>query len=227
MIEEEWYKDYTLIIEDLKNKKPFAFSRWGDGEWLNIKKHPGENCDGNKYYHDLGDNLRQIVEVKQDYYMGAQSYKNNANVLRSDYHKYPHQEWINADVFHKASMRVVLGEFVDILKKEKVFYIGNNDLKKLNFIDNFLSIPQKNVWKFKDRVMELIKDNVTKDHKIFLFSAGMAANVFIHELWEYDKNNTYIDVGSVFDPYVDKFTRGYHKKVFDRNIKGKNTYVKD
>jgi hypothetical protein len=26
---------------------------------------------------------------------------------------------------------------------------------------------------------------------------------------------------------VDKFTRGYHKKVFDRNIKGKNTYVKD
>ena len=65
-------KTYDDIVEAIILSKPFAFSRWGDGEWLNIRKAPGGNCDGNLYYHDLGDALQQIVEVKQDYILGAQ-----------------------------------------------------------------------------------------------------------------------------------------------------------
>ena len=38
----------------------------------------------------------------------------------------------------------------------------------------------------------------------------MATNVFVDDLWKYNKNNTYMDVGSIFDPYVGRKSRGYH-----------------
>ena len=58
------------------------------------------------------------------------------------------------------------------------------------------------MWKAYDETLEQIKGSITPDHKIFLFSAGMCANVFVHDLWEHNEKNTYIDAGSVFDPYV-------------------------
>jgi len=203
--------NYEEILLKIKNKEPFAFSRWGDGEWLNIRKAPGQNCDGNIYYHDLGDELKKIVSVKQDYYLGAQDYKKFN--LFSDVENYQNQDWLDADVFHKASMNGELDNLIDTLKEIEVAYIGNISLKELSFIDTFVSIPYKNVWKFREKVVELIKSTISDHHKTYLFSAGMATNVFIHELWNYNKQNTYIDVGSIFDPYVGRNTRSYHKNL--------------
>lgn len=203
--------NYDELVSKIKNKDPLALSRWGDGEWLNIRKAPGTNCDGNIYYPDLGDRLEKIANVKQDYYMGAQDYK-KFNLL-SDVEKYDKQNWIDADMLHKASMEGRLDTLIDALEGTEVVYIGNKDLKNLAFIDTFIAIPDKNVWKFRDRVIEVIKTTITDEHKTYLFSAGMATNIFIHELWNYNKKNSYIDVGSVFDPYVGKNTRSYHKNL--------------
>jgi len=165
----------------------------------------------------LGDYLEKIVNVKQDYYMGAQDYK-KFNLL-SDVEKYDKQSWIDADMLHKASMDGNLDSLINVLEDVEVVYIGNEALKDLSFVDTFVAIPAKNVWRFRDRVMEVIKTTITTEHKTYLFSAGMATNVFIHELWNHNKNNSYIDVGSVFDPYVGRNTRSYHKnlKIATRN----------
>lgn len=196
------------INKKINKKTPFAFSRWGDGEWLNIRKSPGMNCDGNIYYHDLGDELRKIVEVRQDYYLGAQDYKKFK--LLSDVEKFPNQDWVDADVFHKASMENRLGSFIETLQEANILYVGNDTHRNLNFIDKFIEIPYSNVWKYKEKLLELLKSSIDENHKIYLFSAGMATNVFIHEMWSINKENTYIDVGSVFDPYVGRKTRSYH-----------------
>jgi len=209
--------NYNELVLKIKDKDPFALSRWGDGEWLNIRKAPGTNCDGNIYYPDLGDYLEKIVNVKQDYYMGAQDYK-KFNLL-SDVEKYDKQSWIDADMLHKASMDGNLDSLITVLEEVEVVYIGNETLKDLSFVDTFVAIPAKNVWRFRERVIEVIKTTITTEHKTYLFSAGMATNVFIHELWNHNKNNSYIDVGSVFDPYVGRNTRSYHKnlKIETRN----------
>ena len=217
--------EFEQILNDLRNRKPFALTRWGDGEWCNIDKVIGTNCDGSFYYSDLGDRLLEIVSEKQDYYMASFDRKTpDADV---NFSKYP-QEWISANVLHRASIDGKLDIFVEAISNLNVFYVGNKHLKNMSFINNFLTIPEKNVWKFKDTVMKHIKENIVdNESKVFLFSAGMASNVFIHDLWNYNKNNTYIDVGSVFDPYVGRFTRQYHKKVYERHIRGKLKYVKD
>jgi hypothetical protein len=202
-------KNYDDIVESILLSKPFAFTRWGDGEWLNIAKAPGGNCDGNLYYHDLGEALEEIVSTKQEYVIGAQDLAHN---LPSSVHKYPQQDWIDADIFHKASIGGRMYLLAEALEDEHVVYIGNKDLKELPFINEFIEIPSSNVWRWKDELLSRVKSTIEKDtHKLYLFSAGMATNVFIDELWKLDSTQTYIDVGSVFDPYVGKHTRSYHK----------------
>ena len=198
------------ILFKLETNQPFALTRWGDGEWYNIRKLKGANCDGNIYYPDLGDALKEIVSVKQDYILGAQDYKTFN--LDSDVEKY-YQDWIDADIFHKASMQGNLQPLIETLKNKYVTYIGNQDLKKLSFVTEFITIPQNNVWLQREALLNLVRSTFDDKQKVYCFSAGMATNVFIHELWKENKTNTYIDVGSVFDPYVGKATRGYHKSL--------------
>ena len=67
-------EELSEICEKLRDNVPFAFSRWGDGEWIMVSKTYDErknaNIDGNIYYDDLADKLKYIVSQKQDYYMG-------------------------------------------------------------------------------------------------------------------------------------------------------------
>ena len=48
-----------------------------------------------------------------------------------------------------------------------------------------------------------------------VFRGPNTRNVFVDDLWKYNKNNTYMDIGSVFDPYVGRRSRGYMR---DHNI---------
>lgn len=197
------------IIKKINNHEPFAFTRWGDGEWYNINKVKGKNCDGNTYFEDLGDELLKIVSEQQDYFLGTQTL---INYSIQESKKHP-QNWVDADVFHKASMKGNLNIFIDELEKQHVVYIGNKSLSKLTFINEFIEIPINDSWKSKEEILEKVKNTYSNKLKVYLFSSGMASNYFIHVLWKENKNNIYIDVGSVFDPYVGKKTRSYHKNL--------------
>jgi hypothetical protein len=206
------------VISKIESNTPFAFTRWGDGEWYNLNKKSGQNCDGNIYYHDLGDRLFEIVSVPRDYHMGVQTLM-SFSVQQAN--KYP-QQWGDSDVFHKALMNNSLMPFIDSLRKFHVVYIGNESLKILPFINEFIEIPYSNIWNTRDDLMTSVVKTFDPDvHKIYCFSAGMATNVFIHDLWQINKMNTYIDVGSVFDPFVGRNTRRYHETLNVNKLKEK------
>jgi len=198
------------LTDKIDNNQPFAFSRWGDGEWLNVNKHKGSNCDGNVYYEDLGDALLEIASTKQNYHMGMQTLITWSSQQANKYD----QNWGDADVMHRASMQNELQPFIKSLTSAHIVYIGNESLKSLPFINEFIEIPYTNIWNDRktliSRITETFDDNICK---VYCFSAGMATNVFIDQLWKLNNNNTYIDVGSVFDPYVGRITRSYHRKL--------------
>lgn len=197
------------IIIKLSNCEPFAFSRWGDGEFFNVNGVDGSNCDGNIYYKDMGEELLKILQVKQDYYMGVQTmvmYSVNESK------KYD-QDWVDSDVFHRASINGGLEVLINQFDENNIVYIGNETLSKLPFINDFIEIPYNNVWLKREEVMNIIKSNLDDTYKVFLFSAGMVSNYFIDKIWGIDKSNAYIDVGSVFDPYVGRLSRTYHKNL--------------
>ena len=202
------------IIKKINKNEPFAFTRWGDGEWYNVNKVKGKNCDGNTYYEDLGDELLKIVSEEQDYFLGVQTLI-NYSVQESK--KYP-QKWVDADVFHKSSIEGNLHSFITELEKKHIVYVGNKSLGNLTFIDEFIEIPLNDCWKSKEEILERVKNTFSDKLKVYLFSSGMASNYFIHVLWKENKNNILIDVGSVFDPYVGRKTRSYHRNLKIKNI---------
>lgn len=217
------FKNNNKFFEELKNKFdnkiPFAFSRWGDGEWATVSKENTEdtNCDGNIYYKDLGDKLESIVSEKQNYYMGHQNNKNMFSLRQN----YP-QDWVNSDLLHEMSEAGELHRFFKIFDAHHIVYIGNKSLSKLPFVDEFIEIPYKNVWLDYVEVMEEIKSKIVdKLFKVFLFSAGMASNSFIHDAWMYNKENIYMDASSAFDPYVGRISRSYMKGL---TINSNNVY---
>ena len=198
------------ICEKLRDQVPFTFSRFGDGEWLAISQAQpdGTNCDGNKYYKDLGKRLEEIISKKQDYYIGHQNV--DAYTLKKDYP----QDWVNSDIFHELSEMQGLDYLFDLLNDIHVVYIGNKSLSSLPFVDEFIEIPYNNVWDNYNDVLNEIKNKMNDGiHKTFLLSTGMACEVFVHDLWNFNKDNTYMDVGSVFDPYVGRKTRSYHHRL--------------
>ena len=49
--------DLNTMIDNIKNNKRVIFTKFGDGEYLCMNKHQGENCDGDKYSEKMGDEL--------------------------------------------------------------------------------------------------------------------------------------------------------------------------
>lgn len=211
---------------------PIAFLAMGtvEGEWSALLRTENENrgnTDGHLYYRDLGDSLERILINKPKYYLGMQRF------AREETHKEPIEKflkendlenlnWVNADVFHHASIKGYFEQFFDVLRKrdEGVILVGPKYLMNLGqFFNVFIEVPEKNCWLAKDQIVSFVKAQLEEAEKnvVVLFVASMSANVMVDELYnEYGNKHTFIDAGSVFDPYCGVSKRGYHKKVIER-----------
>jgi len=208
---------YYEFLEKLKTNEPFSFSRWGDGEWNAIFGKNGQNCDGHKYFEDMGARLSAIVQSSPEYYLGMQ---NLAMTLRGPAIDAFNQdlgiEWIDADCFHKASIKGYFETFFEAIKDREVILVAPARLQTIESnikYSAFVEIPLEDCWKEKKAAVHSIA-SVLDPGDIVLFCAGMPTNVMIDELYqEHGKECTLLDMGSVFDPYCGFATRTYHKKL--------------
>lgn len=204
---------------NLKEKAPFTFSRFGDGEWSAILGREGANCDGHGYFPDMGAALANVLRSNPEYFVGMQNHAMRTmgpeiipwamkNKVDLDY-------MVNADVWHYASIHGEFQKFFDAIRGQEVMLVGPATLRELKWT-YFVGIPDKNCWLAKDTIMRHIEKSISYVD-IVLFSAGMPSNVMIHELYRvYGKNKTLLDMGSVFDPYAGRTTRSYHKKLLEQ-----------
>lgn len=204
---------YQEICTKLALGHNFALARYGDGEMLCASGAKGENCDKHQYYPGLGHALRKILNKPQEYVMAAQPKEHG---LYNDAEKYP-QDWTDADVMHRASERGEIRQMVDALSHRKIVVIGNANMQKLNQfirITHFIEVPMINAWAFYQKFMPNVLNYALKnDNYVFLFMSGMVSNVLIDKCYRANKNNTYLDCGSVFDPYIGRKSRKYHQNI--------------
>ena len=204
---------------------PYSFSRFGDGEWKAIFRHHGSNCDDHQYFPEMGARLENAVLEPYDYIYGIQGLSIRtmqfqiAELLGEDC-KIP---WYNADVFHKAFAKGLMGHMVNALGTKKVCLVGPEYLKdkRLSFLRSggMIRVPLKDCYLEIDRIRGEILRNTHAE--VFAFSSSMMANVLIHELFPYiGQEKWMIDFGSVWDPCVDKPTRQVHKTYSKKLIEG-------
>ena len=223
--------DFNKFLTKIKNGEHFSLSRWGDGELMILEGvHIDIRAKGNGEFR-YDPNLEEYVGVKaklvssydnvdDNYYIGIAcpccvgqaKYEYMKKRVGQDE---DHLTWAN--IFVNSNYPKTIYELLPELKKHTVNLVINKDSK----LDK-LPFAVKNVWHVGadawsldypvvDRISEYIKNN-NIENELFLFAAGPLANILTYELWELtSKKNTYIDIGSILDPYLGlKLTRGYH-----------------
>lgn len=212
---------YRVLAEKLRNNQPFAFSRWGDGEWESVLGVRGENdanCDGHQYFSSMRESLHEILISNPSYLLGMQKlayHKLLGREIDEYLKKYKVRgEWLNADAFHDASKNQKIGSFFDLLRTRKILLVGPAHLRRITlFHFDFCEVPERNCWLEREKILLEIKERISVEGpEVVLFCAGMTSNWFVDQLQK-SYSGFLIDVGSLLDPYAGKNSRNYHKKL--------------
>src|SRR3972149_4339318 len=203
---------FERMCKMLLEGENFKFARYGDGEFLCMAGKIGKNCDGHEYFPDLGMALNDAFYSDPKYMVGIQPLSVNGGLYQkaiSQREGYPKNIY-DADVLHSASIDGKMHLFFDSIKKRDVFMVGPKHL--FPFFSHGIIIKDSNCWNDYKSITEGLQNMLSKiQGNVMLMCASMMTEVLINDLQ--NSNNTIIDCGSVFDPYVNKLSRSYHHKL--------------
>jgi hypothetical protein len=205
-------EDFIEVSQLIKNKRPFAFSRFSDGEIAVMKGHGivgSDNWSTPNYVTKLGKDLVDAIQVIDDnVYFGISC---SCCTPGQDYllslikNKMENITMSNIFVNGNYSKFIQFAKTID----EPVNLIANHNAK-LEYcpfkVSTFLPIPDDcvNYWEeMRDDFLQLLKESYSDiKGELFLISAGPMSEAIIKYLWEINPNNRYVDVGSSIAEFV-------------------------
>lgn len=227
----------------IRNREPFVYLRYNDGEcraMLGIREWKGRqqltNCDGHQYFEEMERPLQEVLfdirdlklEEKKNIYVGLhgtndqeriQSFvvKNN---LKDNIH------WVSTIL---AEIGILDLSGIDFFREMFDYpgpriLIGPAKLKQVADVWNshHIEVPLINCFLYLDEIVasvaRLFEEIRSSSPILIMISAGMPAEIIIWKLWKLNKNNMYFDAGSMFDSVLGNQTRGYMRKIENRNI---------
>jgi len=219
---QRWLPDpYDEIVGMLREGASFAFSRFGDGEFNAIFGVEGVNRDGHQYFPEMGRRLREIVEREPDYLMGLQPmaiFTHGARQTMWMSSSTPDdgmRRWVLADSLHDASLDNRLDGFLDSLEGKDVLLVGPQHLRGFSESKGwrYQPVPGHDCWTAYEETLERLKSSTPGSGGVVLLCASMMSNVLLDDLFTLNPANTYIDTGSLFDPYAGVISRPYHEEL--------------
>jgi hypothetical protein len=205
---------YAKMIYNLNAGKNFKFSRFGDGEWNCIFSKSGQNCDGHKYFKDLGESLAKVILSEPQYTVGLQplSMSYDRTDMIKNFCRGLKINWVNADLLHSASIDNELDKFITAIQSRYVIVVGPPHLAAFFNYGVHIVIPTVDCWLSYQEIKKQISFHIEESQNaVVLFAASMMSEVLIHDFKDHD--HTFIDVGSVFDPFCGVKSRRYHHKL--------------
>lgn len=228
MISKNNSADY--YISELKKGNYFSFTRWGDGEWLctsgenRPKEAAGHNCDFHLYFPDMAKDLQKALRSDKDYHKAIWptthgQIRKNLPLIMSCLDGVE-VEWSNAIVWEDLVIREGVDKMVNQLKEMNFVMVSESSKKQLDFLTDFIEVPSKNCYLEKERIKDDMKTMVKKyPNVVFGMSASMATNAIVDELFDEIGDKCWmIDFGSIWDPFVGKHTRSYHREYLKKTI---------
>lgn len=210
--------DIQFILNKLKNKDRFAFSKYADGEFEILINNKITNCDNwtfdpNKHSKYRDELLDSFKFNDPEYYVGISCpccvKQQDVDWMRKHVGvKDKNLTWAN--IFVNGNFQYFLENFIPEFKKHKIILIANENAKIYNLpfdIEDHIKISGTAFIDNFDLVESLPKENY-KD-KLFLFCAGPLGNMLAAKMWKHNKNNTYLDIGSTLNNWLTIPNRGY------------------
>jgi hypothetical protein len=210
--------DFLMILNLLKSKKPFAFSKYADGEYAILVDQKITNCD--KWTYDPELHQKERTELmnsftfsEDGYYVGiscpccvpvahVEWMRNTVNVSPK------HLTWAN--IFVNGNYENFKKHFIPEFNNHDIILVANENatIEKLPFkVEEHIKITGT-AWRDN---FNLVEELPKKDYenKLFLFSAGPLGNMLAAKMWQHNKNNIYLDVGSTLNPWLVGNNRGF------------------
>jgi hypothetical protein len=202
--------DLDMFKNKIKNLEPFAVIRPADGEHYVLNNQPITNCDywtfnsGGRLCADL----TKAIELASTTccYVGIPCECDNPSMANWYYNRFKLNPLYTtfANIFVNANW----DDFIKFLVNEKIHFtfVGPKNNESFLNIDNFVQIPEflVNDWDTKcDEYIKIIEDLVIKSkNKVFLFSCGPIAKIFVARAWALHPHKIYLDVGSSLDLFL-------------------------
>lgn len=212
----------SFYTDLLARGEPFAFSRYGDGEWACILGQAGQTCDGQPYSPELAQDLAgALASAGGNYFvalgpMAARTLGAPINNWLS--HHDLRIDWHSTEVFLQASLDGALYPFVAELRKRKhrLLYVGPAHLRRFAVdvlcADAFIEVPGKDAYGQHGVITHSILETWADIKPTVIgYSAGPLANVLI-DYFNLSEPLTQIDFGSVWDVYAGVKSRSYMRK---------------
>lgn len=216
----------SFSIEEMCGKviggEPFAFSRWGDGEWRCVLGYQGCNTDHHEYTEDLRRDLTSVLLGAPKYVMALQPHA--VRIMGDEIKRWcadnrVETPWADAGVLHTASIRDALEPLLEALRPRGVVLVGPERLGALRLfpVVEHVTVPERNCHEAYADVLERASVAILRNPgAVACLSASMSANVLVHHLHEAHPEATLIDAGSVWEPYAGVSNRTYHRKILER-----------
>jgi len=229
MLTHSFRGDIEFIFEKIKKGQNFALTRTGDGElsimanrFIDItSKANGEfrfdpNDKTDTFYRK--ELIKSYKYDHKEYYVGiscpcceknfkVQWMRENAGTKNITW----------ANLFVNGNYDYFIENFIPEFKKRDIVMICNkkSKIENLPFKVSKSFFVGTNCYKEDYKVVEEIKQYILENkikNNIFILCAGPLSNMLAYKLFDDNKENTYLDCGSVFDPMMGLGqTRGYHR----------------
>jgi hypothetical protein len=210
----------------LRDREPFTYLRFGDGEWLSILGREGRTSDGQDFAPaTLGRELRWSLEYaaglwpcNERFYVGLHNGNYRSAVCRHlvEFRLIPRVRWVEDNLFAEglinlATLRFLLA--VQRFRQPKVL-VANETLAPIAraLKCHHIVVP---------RVDSHLSINAIEDRchfcepSLVLCCAGMTSEPLLCRLHRANPGGTYIDCGSIFDAIVGQPTRPYTQMNID------------
>lgn len=204
---EDLYKFENL----LRTKTPFSITRFGDGEMKILEGKYINVMNKNEFLYDGCPDIRRdlinsFTYNAQNYYVGiaCRCCVGDHNFKRMKVSTgLPDSKLTWANIFVNSNFKYFKSNIVPIFNEyEHITMVSPHTVDNLPFKVNKHYPIGPNAWTNNTDVLEKIKTLIqTKQLKnqLFLFCAGPYANILCHKLYKQFPENTFIDLGSVFN----------------------------
>ena len=201
----------------LKSNKPFAFSKYADGEWLAMMGVSCQPGNGEWVIDNTVEHLRSqqlLIDSFRykhpDYYVGISCTccQGDAHYKMAQFSGQSQDNLTFANLFVNANYSYFLENIIPEFSTRDIILVANqnSDVSKLPFrVEDFYGVGY-NAWINDLNIIQKIQDK-QYENKTILFSCGPLGNILAHQLHSTNNKNTYIDVGSTVDKWLNNDTR--------------------
>jgi len=211
---------YNDILSNIADNVPFAWSRWGDGEWACMLPEAKSlahivevvrqrrSPEDTEIMFEYAKKMKEVLLSEPNYYIGIQNM--SARRFKEDIEPYYSklEKVCSSEMLHNASIRGDMQDLVDVLRTKKVCLVGPEYLSNLPFEFTHIVTREDDAWKEEERLINEVK-KIQDSCNVFMYSVSFVSKILIDTF--HNNGNIHLDTGSMWDFYVGKETRGYMK----------------